>query len=372
MDKLKAYFRTRNFSADLLAQDVQLKVNNLEWNAIGGPVIANLSAAGMSQDIWEFLEYLRRPVEIQNERGEAIWWGYVAEARIRVDAIEIGVSLDSMCNSVAVVYSLVEVGMQTSGIRKTTAWGTDADSIAEYGQKDLISSQNDLSDAAATGRRDAILAALKWPQSVAGQFASSKIGANSDRQANGEVSLVCRGWFDTLRWRMASVSGTTSVVTTTQIANLITTYGAFLTGTEIEAASGISSNEYRDGDTSVQDEILGLLASGGASGRRLLCAVDINRRLRVWEEPANTTVNYLLNSQGVLLNSLNVEIEQTHPPVGVWARLVDVIPGSTDVSKLSSPELQFIEGASWDKDQGLKLLFRGQPSVEDMFKVGKA
>jgi hypothetical protein len=167
---------------------------------------------------------------------------------------------------------------------------------------------------------------------------------------------------------MASVSGTDSEVTTAQISYLVSTYGALITSTVIEAASGISSSEYRDGDSDVQTEILGLLESGGANGRRLLARVDEERRLQVAEEPASTDVQYTMDSHG-LIYFMGQPIEELEAPVGRWIRLRNVIPGNVDQSKLISPELQFVEGASWSDGDGMQLQFRGQPSIEDMFKV---
>lgn len=168
------------------------------------------------------------------------------------------------------------------------------------------------------------------------------------------------------------MTGTSSVATTTQIANLVTTYGAFLTATDVEAASGISSSEYRDGDKDVLTEIISLLESGGASGRRLLATVDVNRRLQIAEEPANTSVQFYLSSNGQIMDPMHNLIDPYRPPVGKWCRLVDVIPATADVTKLNTPELQFIDGATWSTDQGVQLQFRGQPSIEDMFRVGNS
>ena len=45
---------------------------------------------------------MRCPVEITDERGTLVWYGYVAEVETRVGAITVGVSLDDMANKIAV------------------------------------------------------------------------------------------------------------------------------------------------------------------------------------------------------------------------------------------------------------------------------
>jgi hypothetical protein len=275
-----------------------------------------------------------------------------------------------MINAVCVVYSYVEPGTQSVGQRKMTDWAEDDDSITEYGRKEFISSQDGMSDAAAEARRDAILAAYKWPQGVAGQFGEPRGRVRySGAKKSLSATLYCRGWMSTLKWRYANVTGVSSVATTTQIGNLVTSYGPFLTATDVEAASGMSSSEYRDGDKDALTEIISLLESGGANDRRLLATVDVDRRLKIAEEPANTSVSYFLDVHGELYDQWHNLVDPYRPPVGKWCRLIDVIPNSADVTKLNTPDLQFIEGATWSTDGGLQLQFRGQPSIEDMFKV---
>ncbi len=528
---LRVSFQSRGFVAKLTPPGLDYRVNSMQWNAIGGCAEASITVFGSPDELWEMIELLRCPVRIENERGTALWWGYVHDARVRVGAIEVGTSLAAMSNKVAVAYSYVQPGTQTVGQRKTTSWASDADSIAEFGTKEFLSSQGGLSDAAAEARRAAILASRKWPQGVASSFGSPRgrvtySGADNSQSA----TLLCRGWWSTLDWRYASIAsapgvtyattsateqivGSTSantkmmqVVTlsgrslnalglsvyakkagspadnlvlslyqaddstdaptgsalgsvniagsslttslawvagtfaaeknmdpakdycvqvsrsgspdasnyyiinvneglgytggflriydgadwvarspdadmpfvisvnnnlesTYQIRELAGTYGEFITGIDVEEDSGIILPSYRDGDTLTLGEIEELLKAGGANGRRLLCAVDIDRRLRVWEEPASTSVLYRINRDGVLMDKIFAALDEYAPPVGVWVRLTDVIPGNADVTKLISPELQFIEAASWSKDSGMQLAFRGQPSIEDMFKI---
>jgi hypothetical protein len=360
----------RDFTGTPQGIGLDLRVNSMNWNVFGGAREASITAFGEAMDLWAMLEMLRSPVKIVDERGYRAWWGYVHEARVREDAIEVGVTLDTMNNAVAVAYSYVAPGSNVVGQRRTTTWATDTLSIAEFGRKDFLSSQDGMSDAAANARRDAILARTKWPQGIAGQMGGMPRGRVSYSGAKKSLSgtLYCRGWWETLRWRMASVAGTADTATTTQIIDLVTTYGSLITGTAVEAASGISSNQYRNGETDVLTEVMGLMSSGGANGRRLLGTVDVERRLWVYEEPASSQPEYSMDSRGLIYHR-GVPINEVEAPVGKWLQLQGVVPASVDQSKMISANLQFVEGANWSEGEGLKLQYRGQPSIEDMFKL---
>lgn len=526
---LKPYFRYRNFTGRI-QPGVRFQVNSMRWGARWGCLEASLTANGTELELWELVEFLRCPVEIYDEVGRLAWWGMVSEARIRVDAIEVGVTLDSMQNRLAVAYSYVTPGTQEVGVRKTTAWADNDESITEYGTKEFLSSMDGMSDAAAEARRDAILASRKWPQGGAGQFGSPRGRVRySGAKRSLSASLLCKGWWSTLGWQYASIpsvtgpsySSTTSteqnvgetssnpkvmqqvlvgtqainvlelrvygrkqasptdnlvlalyeldasgdptgsalgsvniagsglsgslgwitgtlsselqlkantlygfqmsrsgavdgtnyyvvnvntglgysggafkiyngsawvarspdadmpfvlqvdnfVESTEQIRDLATLFGEFITGVEVDAGSEVLLPSYRDGDTDTLQEIDALLEAGGVNGRRLLTSIDAERRLLVWEEEVNTTIGYYLESDGQIVDQAGAEVVSYTPPVGKWIKLRNVIPASVDTTKLIDPTLQFIEEATWSDSGGLQLQFRGQPSIEDMFKV---
>jgi len=107
-------------------------------------------------------------------------------------------------------------------------------------------------------------------------------GLDTEKQ---EVKLYCDGWWETLSWRTYLNSGTASVATTAQIQAIVTNMGEFITGVDVENASGISSLETREGDRTGLEEIEDLLRAGTTNNRRLLSEVTQLRRLRIWEEP---------------------------------------------------------------------------------------
>lgn len=151
------------------------------------------------------------------------------------------------------------------------------------------------------------------------------------------------------------------VESTQQIRDLVLSYAPLIDDVEIDVASGYDWPSFRDGDTTAKAEVETLLDVGGVNGRRLLYRIDPNRRMWVWEEPDVATVEYSLDAQGKLRITGNV-IPELIRPVGVWCKLVDVIPGVVDVVRLNHPEIQYIQAATWTPKSGWTPEFRGTRS----------
>jgi len=100
--------------------------------------------------------------------------------------------------------------------------------------------------------------------------------------------LYCRGWWERVSWRYYLNTGTNSVATTTQISAIITNMSPFITAVDIDDASGINTPETRDGTRRGMEEIEELLQAGTTAGKRLLCSVNDQRRLRVYAEPTSS------------------------------------------------------------------------------------
>lgn len=340
-------------------------VNSMRWAQKGGPDEASVSVSGNLNDLWEYLNLLRCPITIYDERGAAMWWGYISECQVRSGSLEVRASLAQMANRVAVAYSFVTPGTSEVGERKTTAWAEDAESIAEFGYKELLSSQAGMSDAAAEARRDAMVAALRYPQALTsgGMVPRGRL-VDSRAEHSQSATLYCRGWWSTLNWRYAPVASG-DVVTTTQIVSLIGAYGQFLGTVYVDAASGVTASAYRDGDTTCLDEVEALLEVGGANGRDLTAWVDEQRRVWINEEEAPASAALWMDRRGVIQNILGVEELDWGRMPGRWLKLKDVLPSNVDLTKMVNPGLQFIEGVRW-KDGEVSLEYRGKAGIEDL------
>jgi hypothetical protein len=334
---------------------LRYEVNTYAWHSVGGPDSASITAYGSEIALWELVNCLRCPVEIRNRHGEPVWWGYIHEVRIRVDSIEVGVSLDTMYNSVVVVYSLTDGSTSSIGTRATTAATTNADSIADYGTKELRYSGSGMSSTDATNLRDTLLSIHKYPIALPGETGNT--------QESFSATIECKGWWHTLDWQHYSAAAASNVSNTTQITSIVTAKAQFLAGTDIEAGFSVNSTKpYRDGDNTARKEIEDLLKRGSTNNRRLLVTVKSNRRLSVYEEPAGGSNEYLVQKSGAVLTPHGAQLAEGACVAGVWAKLKDVIPANVSSTVISNPGVFFIESSSFDPAaMRLRLQPRGVP-----------
>jgi hypothetical protein len=332
--------RRRDFQDMLAPPRVTLTPLRYGWDAIGGPMTAEVRATGPRDARWELVAYLRCPIEIHNTKGEPVWWGYVAEVEVTDGAITARVDLDELANRVAVAYAYVSAA-NTIGERATTAWAENGLSVAEYGTFERLDSSANSNPSAADEQRDQILEQYAYP------VAAYQINPGGRGES---ATLHCRGWFTTLSRRHWEQGATGEVGNVEQIAEIVDEVSEFLIGTDITALGAIVETDieqYRDGDTNAQAEIEQLLAVG-SNGRRLLAEVTRERWLRLIEEPAPGVRDYLLRSDGTLRDYLDAPLPEGACPVGVWARLVDVVPATVNTSVLADPSMVMIERLEWD------------------------
>lgn len=335
---MKATVFERNFGGPL-ALEVDL-MPTLYSVGMGGPIKAVFTASGELPAIWRLFDLLRCPMTIESERGDLRWWGFLSQVTATVDAIEFGVTLDSMSNRVAVAYSYVAPGSADVGQRKTTAWSEDSDSSSVYGKKEALISLSGATDAAAVQVRDLILSKRRYPlatwQRTPGERARSVTAA-----------IEARGWWSTLEWRNYAVTTTASVETTTQIKNAIELYGQFFAGVTIETASGIATSEYRAGDTTLLSEVEALLHGGTTAGDLLWAHTDAQRLVRVQREPRSGEADYQMRYDGEVYDPYGRRLDQEECPAGVWLSLAQAMNGIDEGHLLSFTKI-FVESAEYD------------------------
>jgi hypothetical protein len=184
-------FQNRDFSSILSSPSVRYKVIRYSHSVMGGPKLAEIAVSGDELDLWELMEYARRPVKIISDQGDAVWWGFVAEIRIDIGLWSVGINIDSMANRVGVAYE----DDANAGQPMITDWAEATDSISEYGMREILITSSGSNETHATAARDKYLAEKKYPIPVISQ------------REKGEniASLICRGWFDTLAWKYAPI-----------------------------------------------------------------------------------------------------------------------------------------------------------------------
>ena len=181
-------FRNRGGSAVRSSDGLAWTVGAYSAHAIGGCEEAALSVQGESALLWGLLEWLRYPVTIRNQNGNAVWWGFVAAVEVGLGGLTVGVDVETVRNRVCVAYT--ERAADGSQVRGTTAWVEDLPSQARYGIHEERLSMGDITAAVATSRRDAYLAMRKEPARTLA-VASGAAGA----------TLRCVGWWKQLEWR---------------------------------------------------------------------------------------------------------------------------------------------------------------------------
>ena len=172
-------------------RDLILTPQRYGARAVGGFDQAEIDVAGPTQALWSILRWLGYRIHLRNRLGSVVWVGYIDEVKVTLGAVEIGLALAGMYNAVAVAYSTTVNGVTEDG---TTAWASDADSIARYGRREALLTLSEASLSQANAYRDAKLQAFRFP-AVTRSFSASK-----------GVGGVLRGMglFDTLGWRYYS------------------------------------------------------------------------------------------------------------------------------------------------------------------------
>lgn len=197
----KAVFFNPDHTAIPDVYPVKFRVENMEWNEIGGPVSAEISASGGRRDILNLVGLLGCGVDISCPWG-FIWWGFGYSITLHLKGMDITFTMDGMHNRIAVAYTFVGPGAPQGGIRKTTSYAQDSNSVADWGTHEFLHTGNNMTDAAAIAQRTILLAAAKLP-----------MGSASLMQMGGKISasISCKGLLDTLDWRMANVAAEASV-----------------------------------------------------------------------------------------------------------------------------------------------------------------
>ena len=183
---MKFILRRRDFSDNPMLLDLDFEIMRFSWDVIGGPKQATVNARGARDVIFNLVNLMRSPVEIISDKGEIVWWGYLDTLDINYGSIRYGVNMNGMFNKTAVAYT-------EKNVRYTTDWSEDADSVLEYGYKEIFLSRTDAIEVDAIQQRDTYLAATKYPIPT--------IGFESGEAEEAQATLICRGWYETLEWQ---------------------------------------------------------------------------------------------------------------------------------------------------------------------------
>ena len=188
-------FLQRSLIAEqVLPAGLNVEVSRLTKTVFGGCDKAEIEITGEPERLFELINYLRAGVEIYDGNGNPVWWGYVQRVEIPHDKVQIVVDLDEMSNKIAVAYNLISAGGNTVGIRGTSPWVMDEDSIAKYGTKELLESGGSMNAVEAFSMATRLRNELSFP----------RVYVVSNQQ-KATARIECYGWWHTLGWRYCYV-----------------------------------------------------------------------------------------------------------------------------------------------------------------------
>lgn len=327
-------FQQRNFTQHLATSGLKFQVDRFSKEVMGGPKNLTLTVEGNPEEIWEIVNYLRKPIQVIDNFQNPIWWGYVAEVRVNSGGLDFGITLDSMNNRISLAYSL-SIGVNT---RSTTSLIQDVDSIAEYGIKEIRESINDQTSQQAQQYCQNLLHDSKYPRS------SLNYSLNSNEKVS--ATLICKGWWETLSWMLYYNSNRASSETTNQIQVILQQCGQFITGVEILEGSNIFQTSYRDGDSSALQEILTLLNSGKENGFRYYAEITQQRKIRVYQASPKPKrledCEFFVGHNSSIENQQGVVYEPHQMPVGFWVSPKNPPSKILNLNRLSNPLINFI------------------------------
>jgi len=199
MDTMTVRLYERDFSLRA-PERFEMQVERLTWKSSGGPAAAWLSGAildeswGVQAALWA-QDVLRRPVEIRDQSGSLAWWGYVHRVEVQQGPLTLAYDLDELANRVCVDYWQREPQLEWTGVKTFTPWQEDLESQRMYGVKERIYRLGSIHESEALQACSALLAEHGRPK--------PHLSASDIREKGMRIRLECRGWWETLAWRMA-------------------------------------------------------------------------------------------------------------------------------------------------------------------------
>ena len=195
-------------SGGLLPPGVALRVERLEWRALGGPWTARLAVSAVPpalDRLWRLTDLLRCGLTVHDERGPA-WWGYISAVEIRAGAGGVRVSLDELATSAAARYRAFAPenggGGTAGGPTRITPFVTDEVSARRYGVKQRVVRLGQAAESEAAAAARALLAQASQPRP---RLSTRTVGEPGPRAvAPGPRAVIeARGWWETLDWKLA-------------------------------------------------------------------------------------------------------------------------------------------------------------------------
>ena len=144
-----------------------------------------------------------------------------------------------------------------------------------------------------------------------------------------------------------------------QASDLAIRYGQHFAAV-INDATGLIMPSYKSGDVKARQSFEDVLKIGESGGNRLLCNVDVNRIMRIYEEPDNTTVGYYMDKAGQFTDNSGAIVPGHLVEPGKWIKAKDTYLWMAN-SQLGDAGLFLAESVSWGADGRVDVSPRTMP-----------
>lgn len=359
---MKTLFYNRSFQLLTSQPDEVLTFSPKKYSYIsqGGPERCTISATGTRADLWNMINLLGYPVEVYDDNGRCLWWGYLGQCEIKDEYTTARANLSKMANYVRVAYTTVNADGSIAD-RATTTAGQNTISQSAFGTKETLLSMSRATDAQAVALRDSYLA----------QAAKPTIDINQTGRNTSGLSAVytCYGYWNYLSWRYYANAGTAVVATTSQLDAMLSAQ-TWVNDVIIRNASGIDTNQFRAGDNTVQAEAEQLLDAGTTNNRKLLAFVSQARVITIREEDAEpATPFYYQHPDGSLSNLYSEHQDIDIFQAGYWVDRSAIIPPEANTRNFSG-RLAMIDKTEYDIDKKtISLTPRDVITIDDLTRA---
>lgn len=167
---------------------------SLSWDDFSGPLKALIRCPcdGLSMEDWR--TRLGHDVRVYDPKGRLAWWGYLEQVSQVHGELHHSVGMREVANRVAVRYQ--DLGSPEPDEISQTDWVDNLESQAVYGIKEAIYQAGKTQKSTAEWIASLRLADNAWPE--------VKLGPHTPRtiDTSDAYFLECRGWMDTLGWRV--------------------------------------------------------------------------------------------------------------------------------------------------------------------------
>ncbi len=266
--------------------------------------------------------------------GEVAWEGLVWEVSATLPGATITKSLGDMANRVYVEYA-----DELTNANTVSSASEDTDLQAIYGIKEVYIPGGTRSGTNAGEYAGRYLESHKYPPAIR-EITGRPMGL-------GEITLDCKGYYQTLSFQYYTSSTTGTQDSATTIGNINTSKGQFIASADLDATGRTAPRHFEQRQTA-WEQMLSLVGLGTANDLKYFLGVKSGRVLTGWEEPITLRyVKYPARPGGWFdaVGGFPLEYWQVEP--GQWVS-VALPPGDSDPVSYLNPRAMLIGSCVYD------------------------